>query len=102
MQNFIFEVHSPSSCSTNIPINLDSLIEQQKSDKFCKSKVRQLHHQKQPDFELDDKEILRKVVCLHHNWTSTVIVQKSLISSIIYEYHECRGHQGITRTVNMI
>ena len=39
---------------------------------------------------------------LHHNWTSAIIVPKSLISSIIYEYHECKGHQGITRMINMI
>ena len=26
----------------------------------------------------------------------------SLVNNIIYEYHECRGHQGIIRTVNII
>ena len=102
MEILIFEIHSHSSCSTNIPTNLDSLIEQQKSDKFCKNKLKQLHHQEQPDFKLDAKAVLRKLVCLCHNWTSTVIVPKSLVNNIIYEYHNCRGHQGITRTLNMI
>ena len=36
------------------------------------------------------------------NWTSTAAVPKSPVNNIIYEYHECRGHQGVTRTVNMI
>ena len=104
MENFIFEIHSysHSSHSANFPTNLDSLIEQQKSDKFCKNKVIQLQCQNQPDFELDDKRVLRKLVCLHHNWTSTVAVPKSLVINIIYGNHECRGHQGIMRTVNMI
>ena len=46
MENVIFEIHSNShiSCSANIPTNLDSLIEQQKSDKFCKNKIKQLEH----------------------------------------------------------
>ena len=29
-------------------------------------------------------------------------IPKSLINNIIYECHECRGHQGITRKVKMI
>ena len=91
MKNLIFEIHSHSTSSTNIPINSDSLIEQQKSDKFCKNKVKQLHCQKQPDFELDDKGIFRKLVHLHHNWTSTAVVPKSLINNIIYEYHNAEN-----------
>ena len=64
--------------------------------------MKQLHHQQKSDFELDNKGALRKLVQLHHNWTSTVVIPKSLVSNIIYEYHECIGHQQITRTVNMI
>ena len=43
-------------------INLDSLIAQQKSDRFCKNKVKHLHHQQKLDFKLDDKGVLRKLV----------------------------------------
>ena len=39
---------------------------------------------------------------MHLNWASTIVILKSLINNIIYEYHKCRGHQGITRIVNMI
>ena len=47
MGNLIFEIHLHSTCYTNIPTNLGSLKEQQKSDKFCKNKVKQILHQKQ-------------------------------------------------------
>ena len=33
---------------------------------------------------------------------STVVIPKFLVNNIIYEYHKCRGHQGIVRTVNMV
>ena len=36
IENLIFEIHLHSSYTTNIPTNVDSLINQQKADKFCK------------------------------------------------------------------
>ena len=75
---------------------------QQKSDRFCKNKVKHLYQQQKLDFKLDNKGILRKLVHLHHNWESTIVIPKSLINNIIYEYNKCIGHQGITRTVNMV
>ena len=62
MENLILEIHPHSSSSINIPGNLDSLIAQQKSDRFCKNKVKHLHCQPKLDFEQDDKGILRKLV----------------------------------------
>ena len=62
MENLILEIHPHSLSSINIPVNLDSLIAQQKSDRFCKNKVKHLHHQQKLDFKLDDKGILRKLV----------------------------------------
>ena len=102
MENLILEIHLHSSPSINIPFHLDSLVAQQKSDRFYKNKVKCLHHQQKLDFELDNKGVLRKLVQLCHTWESTIVIPKSLINNIIYEYHECRGHQGITRTVNMV
>ena len=36
MENLILEIHSHGIASINIPVNSDSLIAQEKSDKFCK------------------------------------------------------------------
>ena len=30
------------------------------------------------------------------------MIPRSLVAKIIYEYHECRGHSGVTKTVNII
>ena len=62
MENLILEIHPHSSSSINIPVNLDSLVAQQKSDIFCKNKMKCLYHQQKLDFELDDKGVLRKLV----------------------------------------
>ena len=62
MGNLILEIPPCSLSSINIPVNLDSLTAQQKSDRFCKNKVKHLHHQQNLDFELDDKGVLRKLV----------------------------------------
>ena len=55
MENLILEIHPHSLFSINNPVNSDSLIAQQKADKFYKNKVKQLHQQQKSDFELDDK-----------------------------------------------
>ena len=62
MENLILEIQPHSLSSINIPVSLDSFIAQQKSDRFCKNKVKHLHHQQKLDFELDDKGVLRKLV----------------------------------------
>ena len=52
MKNLILEIHPHNSSSINIPVNLGSLVAQQKSDRFCKNKVKHLHHQQNLDFKL--------------------------------------------------
>ena len=67
MENLILEIYPHCSSSTNNPVNSDSLIVQQKSDKFYKNKVMQLHQKQKLDSKLDDKEVLRKLVQPCHN-----------------------------------
>ena len=62
MENLTLEIWPHSSSFINIAVNLNSLIAQQKSDKFYKKKVKLLHYQQKSDFELDDKGVLRKLV----------------------------------------
>ena len=50
MENLILEIHPHSSSSFNILFNLDSLVAQQKSDRFCRNKVKCLHHQQKIRF----------------------------------------------------
>ena len=74
MENLILEIHPHSSSSINIPFNLDSLVAQQKSDRFCKYKVKCIHQQQKLDFVLDDKGVLRKLVQLCQPWESTIVI----------------------------
>ena len=41
-------------------------------------------------------------VRLQHRWESVSVIPRSLVAKIMYKYHECRGHPGVMKTVNMI
>ena len=52
--------------------------------------------------KLDDNSILRKVVKLKYIVELTKAVPRKLTSLIILEFHNAKGHQGVSRTVNMM
>ena len=58
--------------------------------------------QPDPNFLLDENNILRKVVKLKYTIEPTKVVPRKLTSLIILEFHNAKGHQGISHTVNMI
>ena len=51
---------------------------------------------------LDSNSILWKMVRLRYTIEPTIIVSRKLTSLIIVEFHNGKGHQGISHTVNMI
>ena len=52
---------------------------------------------------LDDNDgILQKMVRLRYTIEPTIVVPRKLTSLIIVEFHNGKGHQGISCTVNMI
>ena len=55
-----------------------------------------------PNFLLDDNSILRKVVKLKYTIEPTIVVPRNLTSLIIVEFHNARGHQGISCTMYMM
>ena len=55
-----------------------------------------------PKFLLDENSILRKVVKLKYTVEPTIVVPRKLTSLIILEFHNAKGHQGISHTVNMM
>ena len=57
-----------------------------------------------PNFLLDSNSILRKVVKPKYTIKPAIFVPKSkkLTSLIITEFHNAKGQQGISPTVNMI
>ena len=58
---------------------------------------------KQDDsFMLDENGILWKMVRLRYTIEPTIVVPRKLTSLITAEFHNGKGHQGISHTVNMI
>ena len=55
-----------------------------------------------PSFLLDHNSILRKVIKLKYIVKPTIEVPRKLTSVIIVEFHNAKGHQGISHTVNMM
>ena len=55
-----------------------------------------------PNFLLDENSILRKVVKLKSTIEPTIVVPRKLTSLIILEFHDAKGHQGMSHTVNMM
>ena len=55
-----------------------------------------------PSFLLHDNSILRKVVKFKYTVGPTIVVPRKLTSHIILEFHNAKGHQGISLTINMM
>ena len=83
-------------------LNLDVLREEQWQDTFCIEKVKALRMKQDNSFMLDDNSILWKMVRLRYTIEPTIVVPRKLTSLIIVEFHNGKGHQGISCTVNMI
>ena len=106
VENFIEDVHTiewvPNSASYNMEkLNLDILGREQWQDTFCIKKVKALRMKQDDSIMLDDNSILWKMVQLRYTIEPTIVVRK-LTSLIIVEFNNCKGHQGIMYTVNMI
>ena len=107
VENILEEVHAiewvPNSAGYNMEkLNLDILREEQQQDTFCFKKVKVLRMKQNNCFVLDDNSILWKMVQLQHTIEVTIVVPRKLTSLIIVEFHNGKGHQGISQTVNMI
>ena len=51
---------------------------------------------------LDNNSILQKIIRLRYTIEPTIVIPRKLTSLIIGEFHNCKGYQGISYTVNMI
>ena len=107
IKNIVEEVHAiklvPISPSYNMgKLNLDVLQWEQWQDTFCINKVRVMRTKQDHSFMQADNSILRKVVRLRYTIEPIIVVPRKLTSLIIVEFHKCKGHQGISCTMNMI
>ena len=61
-----------------------------------------MRKKRNPNFLLDHNSIVRKVIKLKYNTEPAIAVPRKLTSIIIIEFHSAKGHQGISRPVNVI
>ena len=107
VDNIIEEIISadsaPKKPTHNVgKLNLEVLKKEQQWNKICKGKVRDLKNKPDPNFLLDHNSILRKVIKLKYTIELAIVVPRKLTSIIIIEFHNSKGHLGISRMVTMI
>ena len=91
---------SPLPQSLNM--NSTTLRTLQKQDKFCKNKVCELHSGIDSSFYLNSDSILKQSLIINNLEVCMTVVPLALTNTLIHEFHNCRGHQGYARTVNML
>ena len=82
-------------------LSLEVLRKEQQCDQFCKCKVRDIK-KTQPQLPIGPQSILRKVTELKYTLEPAIVVPRKLTSLIIIEFHNAKGHQGISQMLNMI
>ena len=105
VKNIIEEVHHIKSTQdlTHKEIDIPMLRSYQKENRFCKDMVKKVASRSaKTEFDIDQNGILCRLVRLQHGWELLSVIPRSLVTKIMYEYHEYRGHPGVTKTVNMI
>ena len=70
----------------------------QKQDKFCKNKVCKLHPGMKDNFYLNNDSILKQKVVVNNLEITAIVIPTPLIYTLLHEFHNCKGHQGSTRT----
>ena len=71
-----------------------------KRDRFCRKLVRTAG--RHGDFMINHEGLLIKQVSILGNTYRVYIVPQSLVQRVIKIFHDNRGHQGISRTINMM
>ena len=72
----------------------------QKRDRFCRKLVRTAG--RHSDFMINHEGLLIKQVSILRNTYRVYIVPQSLVQRVVKIFHNNRGHQGISRTINMM
>ena len=74
----------------------------QKQDRFCRKKVCELHTGLQNQFYLNSENILKRKILVNNLEVNAIVMPAPLIYTLLYEFHNCKGHQGSTRMFSML
>ena len=74
----------------------------QKQDKFCKNRVCELHANINDKFYLNNDSILKHKIIVNNLEVNATVVPSTLTYTLMHKFHNCRGHQGCTKTFNSL
>ena len=86
--------------STSTVISRRELLSSQKRDKWCRKLAK--FTGKYSDYALNHEGLLTKQISILRNTYRVYIVPQSLVQRVIKIFHDNRGHQGISQTINMM
>ena len=86
--------------STGTVIGHRELLLSQKRDRWCRKLAK--FAGKQSDYALNHEGLLTKQISILRNTYRVYIVPQNLVQRVIKIFHDNRGHQGISRTINMM
>ena len=74
----------------------------QKQDKFCKTRVCELHADINDNFYLKNDSILKCKIVVNNLEENAAVVPSTPTYTLMHEFHNCRGHQGCSQTFNLL
>ena len=80
-------------------ITAQELLQSQKRDRFCR---RLAKNHKDTNFRINHKGLLVKQISILRNTYQVYVLPQKLVHRIIKMFHDNRGHQSISRTINMM
>ena len=86
--------------STGTVIGCRELLLSQRKDRWCR-KLAKLAR-KQSDYIINHEGLLTKQINILRDTYRVYVVPQRLVQRVIRIFHDNRGHQGISRTINMM
>ena len=59
-------------------------------------------HRFENQYYLNSENILKRKILVNNLEVNTIVIPAPLVCTLLYEFHNCKGHQGSTRTFNML
>ena len=81
-------------------ITAQELLQSQKQDRFCRRLAK--NQNKDTNFRINHEGLLVKQIRILRSTYQVYVLPQKLVHHIIKIFHDNRGHQGISRTINMM
>ena len=81
-------------------VTAQELLQSQMQDRFCRRLAK--NHHKDTNFRVNHERLLVKQISILINTYQVYVLPQKLVHHIIKIFHNNKGHQGISRTINMM